>query len=454
MGANMRFLPDHDNVSVAVIGMGYVGSTVAATLADGDFDVVGIDTDSALVAELNARYCRFSETGLPELMFSGLDTGRLRVTTDYSAVSEVDVVIVTVGTPIREGGVLVDTQVKDSCTELAGRIRKGQLLVFKSTVPPGMTRELVVPILEHGGLTCGEDFGLAFCPERLSEGTALQELRTFPIVVGGWCQDSSDAAAEFWRKGIGAPVIRCSSLESAEMVKLADNWWIDHNIAMANELAMVCAMLEIDVLDVISAANSITKGNGNVNILLPSVGVGGSCLTKDPWMVWRAARDRGVELHTIPAARGVNDSMPRYTARLIVDELARFGKTLGTAKIAILGLAFKNNTGDLRATPTLPVVSALREGGAEVTVFDPLAEPDDIEKTFGLQPAASVWDAVAAADCVAVLARHDEFDSIDFEALRDHVAPSCVIVDGRAYYSTDMVDRLRRNGFAYRGIGR
>lgn len=181
----MRFLPESEDVSAAVIGLGYVGSCVAGALAERGVRVVGVDTDARLTRELAERHCRFSEPGPPELLFSGLDSEALRVTTDYAEIAGVDVVIVAVGTPIREGGVLEDTQLRAACENLSGHLREGQLVLLKSTVPPGMNRELVVPLLERSGLTCGVDFGLAFCPERLSEGTALRELRSFPIVVGG-----------------------------------------------------------------------------------------------------------------------------------------------------------------------------------------------------------------------------------------------------------------------------
>jgi dTDP-alpha-D-glucose dehydrogenase len=449
----MKFLSARDDISVAVIGMGYVGSTVAAALADVGVDVVGVDVDPTLVSSLEQRRCRFSEPGLPELLYRGLDSGRLTVTTDYHRVSDVDAIIVAVGTPVRDTQ-LVDTYLRSACTELAGRIRPGQLVILKSTVPPGVSRTIVASMLAGNGMAAGEDFGLAFCPERLSEGQALQELRTFPIAVGGWCADSAAAAAEFWRRTIGAEIIPCTSLESAEMVKLASNWWIDHNIAMANELAKLCAALDVDVVEVIAAANTIRKGNGNVNILLPSVGVGGSCLTKDPWMVWQAARTHDIDLATIPVARDVNDSMPGYTVKVIAEELARSGRRLKEAKVAVFGVAFKNNTGDLRATPVLPVVTSLRQGGAEVAIFDPLADPGEVEKQFGLAPVTTPQEALVDADCIAVLARHDQFDKIDFVAHRNDVASSCVIVDGRAYYPRELIDRFRRHGFAYRGIGR
>ncbi|MEV4106452.1 nucleotide sugar dehydrogenase [Nonomuraea sp. NPDC049695] len=450
----MRFLPAQDHITAGVVGLGYVGSCIAAALADNGIHVIGVDTDAALVQELSAGHCRFSETGLPDLVSRWAATPRFQATTDCAAISAADVVIVTVGTPIRDDGALMDLQLRSACDDLSRHIRPGQLLVFKSTVPAGMTRELVVPLLERSGLTCGTDFGLAFCPERLSEGNALRELRSFPIVVGGWCEESTEAAASFWQKSLGVEVIRCASLETAEMVKLADNWWIDHNIAMANELAKVCDSLGVDVLDVISAANSIKKGRGNVNILLPSVGVGGSCLTKDPWMVWRSARDRGLELRTIPAAREVNDGMPGYTFDLITDELAKLGGTLADSKVAVLGLAFKNNTGDLRATPTQPVITALREAGAKVALFDPLVDDDEAEKTFGLRPSSSLEEAIQDAGCVAVLAWHKQFEDLDFAELRQKVAPSCAVIDGRAYFPPETIARLRELGFAYRGIGR
>jgi len=430
--------------------MGYVGSTIAGVLAGEGVDVVGIDVNPELITQLEQRRFWFSEPGLPELIYGGLDSGRLRVTTEYDAVSAADVVIITVGTPVRDKE-LVDVYLRDACAELARHLRRGQLILLKSTVPPGVSRNLVAPLLESSGLKVGEDIGLAFCPERLSEGRALYELRTFPIAIGGWCADSAAAAAEFLRRTIGTETIDCTSMETAEVMKLASNWWIDHNIAMANELAKLCGSLDVDVLEVIAAANTMPKGAGKVNILLPSVGVGGSCLTKDPWMVWRSARDRGVDLHTVPVVRQVNDAMPAYTAGLIADGI---GRPLRDAKIAVFGVAFKNNTGDLRATPVLPVVNALREGGAEVSLFDPVADPGEVKKVFGLAPADTAAEALQDADCIAVLARHDEFDEIDFVAHRDAVAASCVIVDGRAYYSRETIGRFREHGFGYCGIGR
>ncbi len=448
----MRFLSDQEDPKIAVIGFGYVGSCIAATLANRGLDVVGVDCNPQLIAELASGHCRFAEHGLADTLLRGMASGRLRVTADYSEVTAADVVLITVGTPIREDGSLADEQLCGACLELSRHIRQGQLIVLTSTVPPGTTRGTVLPILERSGLTGGRHFGLAFTPERFAEGTALQELRTLPIVAGGLDADSIKNVTGFWHRALGVDVIPLGSLESSEIVKLADNWWIDLNIALANELAKFCDLYAVDVLDVITAANTIPKGKGKVNILLPSVGVGGSCLTKDPWMVWRSARQHGLEIMTAAAGREVNAGMPEYTAQLIIDELIDLGKDPTTSTVAVLGLAFKNNTGDLRATPTQGVVEALVEAGAELRIYDPLAEPASVEEIFGMKLTPTLLDAVRDADCLAVLALHRELEDIDFAALP--VATSCLVLDGRAYYSQEKIASLRELGYVYRGIGR
>ena len=331
----MPFLPDREDLKVAVVGFGYVGACLAATLADYGHDVVGLDTDARLTDELARHHCRFSEPGLADLIFRGMASGRLHVTTDAAEVGNADVVLITVGTPVRDDGSQADAQLRGACLELGRQLRAGQLVIMKSTVPPGTTREVVLPLLEQGGLTGEVDFGLAFTSERLAEGTALEELRTFPMVSGGLGVDSARAAANFWRQALGVSVIEVDSLEAAEIVKLAGNWWIDLNIALSNELAKFCAAYGVNVLDVIRAANTIPKGQVNVNILLPSVGADGSCLTKDPWMVWHSARQHDVEIVTAPAGRKVNAGIPEYTAQLVVDGLVERGKEPADAKVAV-----------------------------------------------------------------------------------------------------------------------
>jgi UDP-N-acetyl-D-mannosaminuronic acid dehydrogenase len=439
-------------MTVGVIGLGYVGSCIAATVADRGFDVVGVDADHRLIEELTGGVCRFSEHELQDRLFRGLATGRLTVTTDYAALSAADVILIVVGTPVRDDGSLADDQLRAACTTLSRHLRPGQLVLLKSTVPPGTTRGLVLPLLESGGLVGGVDFSLGFTPERLAEGNALDDLDKLPIVVAGLDDAAARAAADFWHRTIGVETIAVESLEAAEITKLADNWWIDLNIALANELAKFCALFDVDVLDVIAAANTIPKGNGNINILLPSVGVGGSCLTKDPWMVRESARQRGLAIETAKVGREVNSGMPDYTARLILDGVAAGGKSPSASKVAVLGLAFKNNTGDLRSTPVQGVIDALIEAGADVTAYDPLVDATKAKEQLDVRPGTTLHEVVQDADCLAVLALHREFEDIDFSALP--VAPGCLVLDGRAYYSKAKIAELRGLGYRYRGVGR
>jgi dTDP-alpha-D-glucose dehydrogenase len=440
------------NPTVAVIGLGYVGSCLAATLADRGLDIVAIDSDPTLIDDLDRGHFRIQEPGLAHGLSRAIATGRLRVTTDYQAATAASVILITVGTPIYEDGTLADEQLSGACRALGRHLRPGQLVVLKSTVPPGTTRNLVLPLLESGGLTAGADFHLAFAPERLAEGAALAELRMFPIVVGGLDEASTGAAARFWSRALDVEVIRQDSLEAAEIIKLAGNWWIDVNIALANELARYCALHDVDVLDVIRATNSLPKGTGNVNVLLPSVGVGGSCLTKDPWMVWRSARDHGLEIRTVPTSREVNAGMPRHTAQLIIDHLLARGRAPTEATVAVLGLAFKNNTGDLRATPVRVAVEELTKAGVTVRCHDPLADPGRAEDLLGIRPVATPDEAAWGADCLAVLAHHRQFENIDYARLP--VAHPCLILDGRAYFPKEKIAELRALGYDYRGIGR
>ena len=450
----MRFLPDSHAPSVTVVGFGYVGSCLGVTLAERGMSVTGIDSNRALIDELRQGRCPIPEPGLPEAVARLHGTARVTYTTGYEPVDDADVVIIIVGTPVDAAHRVVTAQLEQACARLAPRLRPGQLVIVKSTVPPGTTRGLIVPLLERGGLVAGRDFGLAYCPERLAQGSALRQLAELPVVVGGYDPESTAAAVHFWKQALDVPVQALPSPETAEMVKLANNWWIDVNVALANELAQFCSPYGVDVLDVIGAANALPKGEGRVNILLPSVGVGGSCLTKDPWMAWRAAADHGVALETVRTARAVNDGMPARSAQVIADELAALGKTPSTSTVAVLGLAFKSNTGDLRDTPVVGVVEALRATGVTVRLFDPLADPDDIEARFGARPVDSVEAAVSGVDGVAILAGHQDFHRLDFVRLRERVAMPCLIFDGRMYYPPDTIADLTRLGYRYRGVGR
>jgi UDP-N-acetyl-D-mannosaminuronic acid dehydrogenase len=290
--------------------------------------VTGIDVRPGLVAEINDGRTRVREPGLDDLVAQTVKAGRLTATTDFSAVADQDVVIVTVGTPLGQDFEPVVDDIEAAAKGVAAFLAPGQLVILKSTVPPNTTTGIVQPILETSGLRAGVDFGLAFCPERLAEGRAVRDLTSIPVVVGAVDERSADACRLLWREALGVESVLVDSPREAELTKLADNLWIDLNIALANELAKICDKLGSNVTQVIDAANTLPKVNYNVNILMPSMGVGGYCLTKDPWFVHHLGEQLGLDMLTPQTSRAVNDTMPDYTCELLREQLALVGKEL------------------------------------------------------------------------------------------------------------------------------
>jgi UDP-N-acetyl-D-mannosaminuronic acid dehydrogenase len=295
---------------------------------------------------------------------------------------------------------------------------------------------------------------LAFCPERLAEGRAIQEFLSIPVVVGGIDAESAAAAEKFWKESLGVDVIVVGNTLSAEMVKLADNLWIDLNIALAGELAKLSDKMNIDVLDVIKAANSLPKGSNNVNILTPSVGVGGYCLTKDPWFVHSMGKQFGLNLEIPKASRLVNDSMPTYSAGLIDGILSSHGGDRCSKKITILGIAFKNNTGDCRFTPTKPVIDELLRLGYTLDICDPWVAAHDAKLVTNLPVSGDIEKSLEGADCAAFLAGHREFHDLPIERMIELVKPGALIFDGRMFFDKQKIQKMSEAKLCYKGVGR
>ncbi|BBY59810.1 nucleotide sugar dehydrogenase [Mycolicibacterium sarraceniae] len=437
---------------IAVVGFGYIGTVIGAVLADRGWPVTGIDVRQSVVDDINVGKTSIAEPGLGELVAETVRIGRLRATTDFGAIVDNDFVIVNVGTPLGPDYEPIVDDIKDAAWALGEHLQPGHVVILKSTVPPGTTETLVRPILEEAsGLRAGVDFGLAFCPERLAEGQAVHELTSIPVVVGAVDERSARACATLWRHALGVDSVIVDDPRIAEMVKLADNMWVDLNIAMANELAKVCDKLEIDALQVISAANTMPKGGSPVNILRPSMGVGGYCLTKDPWFVNHLGESLGLHLEIPRTSRTVNDTMPAYTYGLLTQLLADQGKTIENSKIAVLGIAFKNNTGDCRLTPTKYVVDLLEESGCQLSVHDPWVAGEEAETVTKIPLTPDIETAVKDADALVVLAGHREFHHVLLGRLAELTAAGCVFLDGRNSFDPAAA---RAAGFVYKGIGR
>jgi dTDP-alpha-D-glucose dehydrogenase len=437
---------------IAVVGFGYIGTVIGAVLADRGWPVTGIDVRENVVDEINLGKTTVPEPGLNELVSNNVGRGRLRATTDFGALAENDFIIVTVGTPLGPDFEPIVDDIKAAARAVGEHLHAGHMVILKSTVPPDTTEKLVLPILEEtSGLRAGVDFGLAFCPERLAEGSAIHELTSIPVVVGAVEERSARACSTLWRHALGVDSVVVDDPRTAEMVKLADNLWVDVNVALANELAKVCDRLEMDALQVIEAANTMPKGGRDANILRPSMGVGGYCLTKDPWFVNHLGESVGLNLAIPRTCRNVNDTMPAYTYGLLEQLLADQGKTIKTSKIAVLGIAFKNNTGDCRLTPTKYVVALLEDSGCQLSIHDPWVPDEEAHTVTKIPLTPDIQSAVKDADALVVLAGHREFHQIPLARLADLAAAGCVFLDGRNSFDPAAV---RAAGFVYKGIGR
>ncbi|MDI7860748.1 nucleotide sugar dehydrogenase [Rhizobiaceae bacterium n13] len=436
---------------VAIVGSGFIGSTIASVLASSGCDVDAIDVNERLIAAFERGDCPIKEPGLAELCAKQKAAGRLRFGNDFSRVADADVILVTVGTPLAEDFTPDISHIHAATEAIVPYVRDGQLVMVKSTVPPGITRVVVAERLRQVA-----DVLVAFSPERLAEGTAIRELSSLPIVVGGLDAESSAAAETFWKKTLGVNVIVVSSPEAAEVVKLADNLWIDLNIALAHDLAKLCDALpyDLDVLEVIAGANSLKKGQHYVNILTPSNGVGGYCLTKDPWFVHTLGTRHGTELLTPQTSRAVNAGMPAYCASQIAQWARSRDRLPSSLQLAVLGLAFKTNSGDVRLTPVMPLLDALQaEGFRSVRVHDPMVRKEDADD-WGVVLNPSMDDTLRNADGVIFLVGHDDFKALSPARIASLAAPGALVFDGRRYFDRSEIAEIQDLGFAYKGVGR
>ncbi len=431
---------------IGVVGFGYIGSVIGAVLANRGARVIGVEPNPRIRTLVAAGRAPAPEPGLEELVSAAVLAGRLEITDDPSVLSDVDVVLITVGTPLAEDGSADTSQLTGAVETIAPHLRDGQLILLKSTVPPGLTEKLA-PILRRHANTL-----VAFSPERLAEGRAIAEFQTIPVVVGGVDPESTRAGVEFWRGALDVDVIQVSSATGAELVKLADNLWIDLNIALGNELAQICDRLGgIDVLEVISAANSLPKVQHHVNILTPSIGVGGYCLTKDPWFVHSMGKSLGLDLQTPRVSREVNDAMAEYSAASIDGVI---GGADASPRLAILGVAFKTDTGDVRYTPTLPVMKQLLDRGYHLVAFDPFVDREELGGELGIDWADSAEEALRGADAAAFFTGHRQFADLTPEWLAEHLPAGAVVFDGRRYFTRSEIDDIGARGLRYKGVGR
>lgn len=433
---------------IGIVGFGYIGSVLGVALANKNISVVGIDKDTKLISSLSKGISHISEPNFDFFLQKALENKKLVLTDDFGALGDCKVIIICVGTYLNENGEADLKPLVSAATHINRYVNNDTLIILKSTVPPQTTESILHPILSKNAKP-----KIAFCPERLAEGTAFQDLINLPIIIGGVDRQSTEAAEIFWKETLGLTTKIVNSTLSAELVKLADNLWIDLNIALANELALLSDKLGADVVDIIEGANTLKKGSGYVNILSPSLGVGGSCLTKDPWFLYNLAKKYDLQIHTPKISRTINDRMPLYAFNILHEHLRRKKKPRNT-KIAILGISFKDNTGDCRFTPTQTILDNLEKAGYNLSIHDPLVSKESAAKITNLPLNSSLEETLHGADCVSFFTGHDIFKKLVPETLKGLISEEALIFDGRNIFNKKTIMQFKEDGFSYIGIGR
>ena len=390
---------------ICVLGLGYIGLPTASTFATHGLKVVGVDTNPHVIETLRKGEIHIHEPGLRSVVESALSSGNLTVSFQPE---EADAFLIAVPTPfhddqhgIYEGRTyrLADMRAVTSATEaILPHLRKGNLVILESTSPPRTTVDLVLPILERSGLKAGVDFYLCYSPERVLPGQILRELVGNARVVGGITPESAEAGCALYATFVKGEII-ATDATTAEMVKLMENTTRDVNIAIANEFARLAEKFGVDVWEAISLANRHPR----INILSPGPGVGGHCISVDPWFLVESAPELTPLIYH---ARQVNDGQPHFVLEKVRQALG----SLKGKKIAALGLAYKPNVDDLRESPAVDVVHLLQKEGASVKAWEPFKPDANMQ---GINMAPSLASAIQDADALLLLVKHTEFTTLN-----------------------------------------
>ncbi|MDX9865200.1 MAG: nucleotide sugar dehydrogenase [Anaerolineaceae bacterium] len=417
---------------ICVLGMGYIGLPTSSTFASQGVKVVGVDVNSRVVGSLKQGKLHIYEPGLRTLVQAGLRSGNLMVS---EAPETADAFIIAVPTPFKEEKKADMRFVVSAAEAIVPYLRKGNLVVLESTSPPRTTVDVIVPILERSGLKAGEDLMVAYSPERVLPGQILRELIENARVIGGIDRASAEAGRDLYSIFVRGEII-LTDATTAEMVKLMENTYRDVNIGIATEFSRLAERFGVDVWEAVEIANLHPR----VSILKPGIGVGGHCISVDPWFFVEAAPDI---TPLIATARRVNDGQPRFVADIVRREL---GENLNNRRVAVLGLAYKPNVDDMRESPAVDVARLLAESGAQVKAFDPFKSELDIP---GVKVVQTLEEAVADAEALVLTVGHKELCELDPAALAGKTS---------ARLALDMVhgwkvETWQQAGFTVKGLG-
>ena len=442
----MSNIPDSfTDKTVCIIGLGYVGLTLAVTMAECGFKVMGIEKRKDVVDDLIKGKPHFYEPKLEQVLSQVISNGQLSVHNTIPAGSNADVYIITVGTPLGENGRVRLDMVKEAAEAVAATAKDGILVVMRSTLKLGTTRNIVAPILDKGGI----NYDLAFCPERTVEGYALKELRMLPQIVGGVTYKATHRAATMFHF-LTPTVVRVSDPETAEMIKMVDNCHRDVSFAYSNEIARMCDASGISGVEVIQAGK---LGYPRTNLYMPGP-VGGPCLSKDPHILAEGMRELGIEPEITITARLLNERQPDEVSDQLFAVMSEIKNNKPPENISLCGLAFKGRpaTDDLRGTTAKYIYDAIRTRfpTAKYRGFDAMVSAHEI-KDFGLEPCESLEQAFANADLVLILNNHPIFESMPLIELAAKMQKPGIIYD--FWNNFDARELALPKGVGYIGLG-
>lgn len=422
--------------NVSIIGMGYVGLPLAYLCIEKGYDVSGIDIDKKKLESIKSGISPIKDTLLNEKAKKFKD--KINVTNDFSVVKNSDVVIIAVPTPVDSRHFPDLNPIRSASENISKNIKNGQLIVIESTIYPGVTEEIVKPILEGSGLKEGKDFYLAHCPERIDPGNSTWTIRNLPRVVGGVSENSTKKAVEFYSSILESSVHDVSSVKTAEAVKIVENSFRDVNIAFVNELAMSFDNFGIDIKEVVNAA--ATKPFSFMPHF-PSCGVGGHCIPVDPYYLIEKAKQNGFNHTFLRLAREINKSMPEYFVNLLIKALNSIGNAVKGSKIGVLGLAYKGGVDDIRESPSLEIIKKLKNLHARLFIYDPYL-PNESN-------VSGIEELLAKSDYLVLLTDHPEFKHLDLDLVKENKIK--LILDGKNCLDKKEVEG---KGIIYRGVGR
>ncbi|MGL6298617.1 MAG: nucleotide sugar dehydrogenase [Methanobacteriaceae archaeon] len=452
-----------NDFKIAVFGLGHIGLPTAALFAKNGFNVIGVDINPDSINKINSGISPIQEPGLDELVkeitattnnnttnttvttttttsSSNNAVSKLKATVDgESATKDSNVIIVIVPTPVDSSKNADLGAVISACEVIAKGLKVNDLVIIESTVPPKTCDNVVIPILEKSGLKSGSDFGVVFTPERAIPNNTIYEMTHNARVIGGINQKSSDTAKFLYSNITSGEIIIVKNLITAEMVKLMENTYRDTNIALANEFAIVCENLNIDAIDAIEAANFHPR----VNIHTPGPGVGGHCLSIDPYFIVELAKETNNPARLIETAREVNEYMPYHVCELTEKTLSECGKNINNATVGILGLSYKANVSDARETPSIPLINTLKSKGANLIVNDPYVD-NHIFNSLGIKN-SEIKD-VLEADCVILITDHNDYKNITPDMIKNSI-----FICTRPIFD---LDEFRNKGVIFKGVGR